>query len=298
MVRHAELEQLPFFPQERFQCGPAALATALEGAGVTVTPEQLEPEVYLPQRHGSLQVELMAAARRRAIPAYRLEPPYLENLVREIAAGHAVLVMQNLGFGWAPQWHYAVVAGYDLDERYVILRSGRERAKQNTLALFERTWQRAGFWALVLVPPPATPATATPSAYLRAAHELEQAAQQEAAERSYRAAATRWPDESAPEMALGNLFYGKKRYLDAEQAFRRAVELHPQEAAGWNNLAYALWARGCVDEARSAVQCAARLAPEDGNIAQSVTELSRPNPASRLGEAVCLPVKCAHGASR
>ena len=58
-----ELSQVPFFPQKRYQCGPAALATVLNWSGVAATPEQLVDEVYLPQRHGSLQVEMTAATR-------------------------------------------------------------------------------------------------------------------------------------------------------------------------------------------------------------------------------------------
>ena len=59
-----ELAGVPFFPQDDYQCGPAALATVLAHSGVRVTPEALVPQVYLPARHGSLQVEMLAAARR------------------------------------------------------------------------------------------------------------------------------------------------------------------------------------------------------------------------------------------
>ena len=41
-----------------------ALATVLGAAGIGRTPEQLAPQVYLPQRQGSLQVELLGASRR------------------------------------------------------------------------------------------------------------------------------------------------------------------------------------------------------------------------------------------
>lgn len=47
-----ELTNVPFFPQEDYQCGPAALATVLTWSGVNVTPEQLTPQVYIPERWG------------------------------------------------------------------------------------------------------------------------------------------------------------------------------------------------------------------------------------------------------
>ena len=36
-----ELAQVPFFPQDEYQCGPAALATVLASAGAKVTPDWL-----------------------------------------------------------------------------------------------------------------------------------------------------------------------------------------------------------------------------------------------------------------
>ena len=60
-----ELDSTPFFPQQDYQCGPAALATVLVASGAQVSPDELVAEVYLPGRKGSLQAELIAAARAR-----------------------------------------------------------------------------------------------------------------------------------------------------------------------------------------------------------------------------------------
>ena len=51
-----ELTQIPFFPQEDYQCGPAALAMILVNAGLEVVPEDLVEKVYIPDRRGSLQI--------------------------------------------------------------------------------------------------------------------------------------------------------------------------------------------------------------------------------------------------
>ena len=59
-----ELVDVPFFPQERYQCGPAALATVLDYSGREVGPDELVPLVYVPERQGSFQVEMLAATRR------------------------------------------------------------------------------------------------------------------------------------------------------------------------------------------------------------------------------------------
>ncbi len=116
-----ELSATPFFPQSDYQCGPAALATVLTASGVTTTPEALVPKVYLPGRQGSLQPELVAAARQYDRLAYVLEPA-LAQVVAEVAAGRPVLVMQNLGLASYPVWHFAVVVGYDREAEQLVLR--------------------------------------------------------------------------------------------------------------------------------------------------------------------------------
>ena len=60
----AELTATPFFPQQRYQCGPAALATVLGAHGRAVIPEQLVDAVYVPALQGSLPEEISATARR------------------------------------------------------------------------------------------------------------------------------------------------------------------------------------------------------------------------------------------
>src|SRR5665647_1957756 len=104
LPRHIELTNVPYFAQDAFQCGPASLAMSLNAVGYSVTPELLKPELYLPDRHGSLQVEMLAAARRNGAVAYQLAPE-LNDVLHEIAAGTPVVVLQNLAFSWYPVWH-------------------------------------------------------------------------------------------------------------------------------------------------------------------------------------------------
>ena len=108
----ANLATTPFFPQQRYQCGPAALATVLAAHGHAVTPEQLVDAVYVPALQGSLPEEITASARRYGMLAYPLQAS-LSDLLREIAHGNPVLVFQNRGIGWFSKWHFAVAIGYD-----------------------------------------------------------------------------------------------------------------------------------------------------------------------------------------
>lgn len=257
LPERAELDAVPFYPQELYQCGPAALATALVHAGATTSPEALVPQVYLPAREGSLQAEMLAAARRHGFVAYRLAPR-LEHVLQEVAAGTPVVVFQNLAFAFAPRWHYAVVAGYDLPREEIVLRSGTTRRLVTTLSNFERTWARGEYWAMVTLPPEQLPVTAAEERSVGAVAALERVSAS-AARRAYAAALARWPENLVARIGLGNAAYALRDLQAAEDAYREAVRLHPEAADAWNNLAQTLLERGRRDEAAAAARRAVAL---------------------------------------
>jgi len=237
----------PFFPQESKQCGPAALASVLTWAGRATTPKELAPQVYLPGRQGSLQAELLAAARAAGRVGYRVKGG-LEGLVRELEAGHPVLVLQNLAFSRYPRWHYAVVFGFDRNKNRLLLHSGRKRRRAVAPRHFLRSWGLADQWAVVVLPPDRLPATASETRVLRTGYELEQLGRAHMAEKVYRAAAVRWRDSEAPLVARANLHFRNSELKRAESILRRAVKLDPGGTA-LNNLAFVLARRGRLAEA-------------------------------------------------
>ncbi|MFQ5520194.1 MAG: PA2778 family cysteine peptidase, partial [Candidatus Methylomirabilia bacterium] len=194
--------QVPFHPQEAYYCGPASLAMALNWTGVSISPQALAPQVYTPGRQGTLQTEIVTAPRRLGRIAYPVST--LENLLSEVAAGHPVIVLQNLGLSWFPRWHFAVVIGYDLPRRELVLHSGLEPRKVMPIRLFERTWARGKNWGVVILPPEKLPKTAKERPFLLAVVGLEKAGRGEAAARAYTAALTRWPKSYGALMGLGN----------------------------------------------------------------------------------------------
>lgn len=258
---HMEVSSVPFYPQEAYQCGPAALAMVLQWTLADVRPQELLPEVYTPERQGSLQPALISAARRRNRLAYRIES--VEALLRELAAGHPVIVLQNLGFHWFPRWHYAVVIGYDLKKTAVILHSGRAARRQVNWSVFVRTWQRAEYWGLVVLPMSELPASADEKSYLTAVLGLEIAGRWEGAARAYTTALERWPYSIGALMGLGNSRYALGNLTGAERAFRRAIEAHPQNGAAFNNLAHVLAEQGRYAEASQMARLAVALGGTD-----------------------------------
>jgi tetratricopeptide (TPR) repeat protein len=248
-----ELTAAPFFPQRDYQCGPAALATALAYFEVPVTADDLVGQVYIPERKGSVQLEMLAAARRYGMISYALAPRF-DDLLREIAAGTPVVVLQNYGAGPLDRWHYATAVGYNAHSGSIVLRSGESRRWWMPLALFERTWRDSGYWAMVAVPPSRIPATADRKRYLEALVAFERAGNAKASVTAYRHYLERWPDEIGASIGLANAFYSLGELDHVESVLRRALVHHPDSVPVINNLAQALSDKGSNKEALEIIE--------------------------------------------
>jgi tetratricopeptide (TPR) repeat protein len=259
LPRVLELHDTPFFPQEDYQCGPAALATVLGASGVHVQPDALAPQVFLPKRRGSLQAELVGAARRQGRLAYLL-PGTGQAMLAELNEGRPVLLLQNLGVKQIPIWHYAVLVGYHTDRNVAVLRSGRRERVEMRWQSFARSWDRAGRWALTVLPPSVIPRAAEAKDYLQAVAGIEAAGDRQAAAESYDAAITRWPGEPLAWLGRGNVAYADNDPSAAADAYTQAAILAPGDAATRNNLAQLLADSGCFEEAERQLELALALA--------------------------------------
>ncbi len=252
-----EITAVPFYPQEKYQCGPAALAMAISWSGVPARPEDLVEEVYTASRKGSLQVAMIAAARRHGRIAYEISG--LESLFSEIAAGYPVIILQNLSISWFPVWHYSVAVGYDAIQEHVILRSGTDSRKIMPFGVFEKTWARSSYWGIIILKPTQLPAFAKKKTYLSAVLGLEKAQQFQAAVCGYRTALKRWPHSLAARMGLGNSYYALGDFSNSELAFKETIRMHPRAGAAYNNLAQVLMEQERYSEAREMARKAVSL---------------------------------------
>ena len=244
--------------QDDFLCGPAALATAFNAAGVTANVESLTPLVYLPGRQGSLQAEMLGATRRSGLVAYTVAPEY-DAVLREVAAGTPVVVLLNLALRLFPVWHYAVIVGYDLERGKIAIVSGNREHEEFGLGFFEFLWQDSDYWAMVALAPGRLPVTAREVDYAAAVAALERIGRLSESRESYRALTGRWPTSLPGLFGLGNVEYALGDLAAAERDFRRAVEAHPRSAPAFNNLAHTLAELGRLAEAEVAARTAVEL---------------------------------------
>jgi len=252
-----ELSDVAFYSQTQDQCGPAALATVLHHAGVERGLQQLQADVYVPQRQGSLPLEMLGAVRRAGALPYLLkaEP---QALWEEVAAGHPVIVLQNLRWDWLPVWHYAVVVGYDVEANTVILRSGDEKRLIMSVADFTSSWAKAKYWAFVALPTDQLPATASAAEFVQAVITLERVSPMQAMQ-AYETALQAWPDNLEAQLALGNRYYKQHDLQTAQTHYEQATRDHPTSGDAWNNLAQVLSERQQWEAARDAIANALAL---------------------------------------
>jgi hypothetical protein len=274
--RH-ELQYVPFYPQDAYQCGPATLAMALTWSGPAVTPAELKDQVYTPSRKGSLQLAMVGATRRHGKIAYEISDP--ASIFAEVAGGQPVIVLQNLGLSWLPVWHYAVVIGYLPGDDALILRSGVSRRQVMSAGRFLRTWRLAGYWGLMVLAPNQMPILAKETQYLAAVLGLEKSLHYSDAVIGYRTALIRWPQSLSAWMGLGNSYYALADLRGAENAFREATQRHPHAAPAYNNLAYVLFKQGRLNEALVAAQKAVDLGgPQQSEAEDTLQEIKSSMP--------------------
>lgn len=249
LAESARVENVEFVEQSRYFCGPATLAMAMGWAGHKVSAEALGEQVYTPGKKGSLQSDMITTSRRQGMLAMQISG--LPALLRELEAGHPVIVLENLAFTWYPMWHYSVVFGYDLKEPSLLMHSGSKQNWRLSMRKFERNWKYAGYWALVVLPPGELSASASELEHCTAAAGLEQLGYADKAEMSYQRILMRWPQSLGALIGMGNVTYARGEWKEAVRFLRLAVKHHPESIAAQHNL-------------RVAEEAARRKAPQLG----------------------------------
>lgn len=247
---------VPFFPQTKYNCGPASLAMVLNDSGVKVTPDKLTPAVYTPSKKGSLQPDMLSGARRYGRIPYIIKTS--DELFDMLKHKKPVLVFMNLGLSIHPVWHYAVVTGYFPSENLIIMHSGIRENEPVKAATFEKMWARSGYWGFVLLKAGEIPENADPLRLLDSVSAYEAQGHKDAI-LTYDAAVSKWPDSQEAMFAYANALYGEGDYAGAIFWLLRITTLNPENADAWNNLANVLNETGNKEDAVKAAEKAVSI---------------------------------------
>ncbi len=245
---------VPFVPPRSDLCGSTSIemVSSYWQSTTSYVPRlsllELDERTLIPAKRGTLQVELIAAARENGLVAYPLEPSY-DALFSELVESHPVIVLVNRSFSWYPLWHYAPVIGYDSEERKVLMHFSSSANEALSIETFGALWERSGKWGVVLLPPGELPVSVSPEKFLSSVYDFEKIGMREEAIVAYKSALVRWKENKDILFALANAYYLVHNINKAEKSYRKLLALKPGHPLAINNLADLLCNTGRSDEA-------------------------------------------------
>jgi ABC-type bacteriocin/lantibiotic exporter with double-glycine peptidase domain len=143
------IKNVPFYPQERYHCGPASLAGILNFWGVTVLPEEIAAEIYSKSARGTLTLDMIFYPEKRGLKVTQYEGSF-EDIKKKIDTGYPLIVMVDNGFWIYHKEHFMVVLGYH--ENGLVVNSGKYQYKFIPLSDFLKSWKRTRYWTLLITP--------------------------------------------------------------------------------------------------------------------------------------------------
>lgn len=143
------IENVPFFLQETYQCGPASLAGVMHYWGVEASPEAIAEEIYSKSAKGTLGLDMVLYARKKGLDVVQSRGS-IKSIKENIDLGYPVIVLVDYGFWVYQQNHFMVIIGYH--ENGVIANSGRNQLKFIREEDFLKSWEMTDFWTLLIGP--------------------------------------------------------------------------------------------------------------------------------------------------
>ena len=141
------IENVPFYPQETYQCGPASLAGVLNYWKMNVSPEEISAEIFSQSARGTLNIDMVLYAQKKGLNAALYEGG-LQDLEKNIDSGYPVIVLVDYGFSLYQANHFMVVIGYN--EKGVLVNSGKEQNKFIDEKNFMKSWQRTNYLTILI----------------------------------------------------------------------------------------------------------------------------------------------------
>jgi ABC-type bacteriocin/lantibiotic exporter with double-glycine peptidase domain len=149
------LPGVPFYRQEAYECGPAALATVVNywhtktGAASATTPEDIVAEIFSPSARGVLGIDLQAYAKKRGFQAHT-STGSIGEIRKQIGQSVPPIILVDYGFSFYQRNHFMVVTGYAVNG--VLANTGRAENEFIEEEDLLRIWKKTGYWMLVVKP--------------------------------------------------------------------------------------------------------------------------------------------------
>jgi ABC-type bacteriocin/lantibiotic exporter with double-glycine peptidase domain len=145
------IEDVPFYPRDDYQCGPASLAGVLNYWGVSVSPADIARQIFSPSAGGTLNFDMSLYVQSRGLQALQYSGT-MEDLKEKIRSSYPLIVLVDYGFSIYQVNHFMVVVGF-ADEG-VVVNSGRNEKQLIPSHDFLKAWKRTKYWTLLISPQP------------------------------------------------------------------------------------------------------------------------------------------------
>jgi hypothetical protein len=174
-----EIPGVPFFRGNDYQSAPNAMAAMLANLQVQITPGLLGKSMKLPGGEARIEQSMQEQARAYGFVVYPLDRTF-DALLTQVAAGYPVLVRFADGMVLKSP-RYGVLVGYNRIKQTVVVQAGNDRHDVMSFSGFTSAWEGAGSWAVLVQGPRQLPANVDPERWLKAANDLGQSGQEQAA---------------------------------------------------------------------------------------------------------------------
>ena len=149
--RAAFIDAVPFYEQDKYMCGPSAVASVMNYYGSGVSTKEVEDAVYTGKLKGTLPMDIVIYAKEKGFDASYYEGG-LDDLKRNLRQKTPLILFVDLGWFDYRAGHYIVVFGYSDALGVVSAHWGVEREKTVAYEYLLKIWQRTGYSTIALAP--------------------------------------------------------------------------------------------------------------------------------------------------
>ncbi len=144
------IPQIPFHPQDDFQCGPASLAAVLNFYGTDVTPAQIAAKIFSATARGTLDWDMVFFAESHGFKVRRYAGTE-EDVRNNVEKGKPLIALVDYGYWVYEKRHFLVITGYYREG--FIVNSGDMQQLFLPRDEFLKVWKKAGFLTLLIERP-------------------------------------------------------------------------------------------------------------------------------------------------
>jgi predicted double-glycine peptidase len=144
------IRDIPFFPQEDYQCGPASLASVLTYWGIHNTPDEIGREIFSKSARGTLTIDMILYTQKKGLHIEQFKGT-MEALRNYVDSEYPLIVLVDYGISLFQMNHFMVVTGYS--NSGIIVHSGQFQNKFLPENDFLASWKKTDYWTLLIKKP-------------------------------------------------------------------------------------------------------------------------------------------------